>query len=87
MFLSVGVSFGSSLVKSVSKFPTSVLDRCREQNKRHVNMERAFFNIMAREEPSGPFLELSIPRAIQGLNRERGGPLRSAGKGDFRQWV
>ena len=61
-------------MKSVSKFPTSVLDRCREQNKRHVNMERAFFNIMAREEPSGPFLELSIPRAIQGLNRERGDP-------------
>lgn len=32
------------------------------------------FNIMIREEPSGPFLELSIPRAIQGFNRERGDP-------------
>lgn len=29
---------------------------------------------MIREEPSGPFLELSIPRAIQGFNRERGDP-------------
>ena len=64
MFLSVGVSFGTSLVKSVSKFPTSVLERCREQNKTHVNRETAFLNIMIREEPSGPFLDLSIPRFL-----------------------
>ena len=31
IFFSVGVSFGCSLVKSVSKFPTSVFDRCEKK--------------------------------------------------------
>lgn len=37
-FLSVGVNFGSSLVKSVSKFRTSVLERCKGEKKKHVKV-------------------------------------------------
>ena len=33
IFFSVGVSFGCSLVKSVSKFPTSVFDRCGKKRE------------------------------------------------------
>ena len=37
MFLSVGVSFASSFVKSVSKFPTSVFDRCENEREKTFN--------------------------------------------------
>lgn len=79
MFLSVGVSFGSSLVKSVSKFPTSVLDRCEEQNiTKHALTGKHNSSVLTREEPSGPFPDLSIPCPIEGLNPGGGG---AGGKG------
>ena len=62
IFFSVGVSFGCSLVKSVSKFPTSVFDRCgkkRENLKQQQKTGSVCKRLIAEREVVG-----SIPRAV-----------------------
>ena len=65
MFWSVGVSFASSFVKSVSKFLTSVFDRCDKEKEKQDALQR----------PES-YREL----AVKTMNRRQKREMRSFGK-------